>query len=76
MSWLLAARVSATLKASTAPAPSSTSTSAMEIPTGPRTVSDVEWLSFRPSFVQMAPLAVQLVVSGRVIETSSAPGCA
>ena len=52
---LLALRLSVTAKASTAPAASSTRASLTDMPTGPWTLSDVEWFSLRPSSVQMAP---------------------
>ena len=58
---LLALRLSVTAKASTAPAASSTRASLTDMPTGPWTLSDVEWFSLRPSSVQMAPALLQLV---------------
>ena len=43
------------------------------MPTGPWTLSDVEWCSLRPSSVQMAPALLQLVVSGSVMLTPPLP---
>ena len=73
MIWLLALRLSVTAKASTAPAASSTRASLTDMPTGPWTLSDVEWFSLRPSSVQMAPALFQLVVSGSVMLTPPLP---
>ena len=67
MTLLPELRLSDTVKARTAPAASVTVASATEIDGGPATVAEVEWLSFRPSSVQMPPLASQSVVVGRLM---------
>ena len=69
----MAARLSVTAKASTAPAPSSTRASATATPTGPTTVDELEFDSGRPSLVQIAPAASQFVVAGSVIDTAPEP---
>ena len=65
--------MSATAKTRTASAPSATSTSATEIPTGPATVAEVEWLSLRPSAVQIDLSSVQLTPAGSVMLMRSFP---
>ena len=65
--------LSDTVKARTAPAASVTVASATEIDGGRTTVAEVEWLSFRPSPVPIAPLLLQLVVAGSVMLTWSFP---
>ena len=71
MSAFVAARLSVTAKASTAPTPSSTRASATEIPNGPST--DAEFDRGRPSLVQIAPAESQFVVAGSVIDTAPEP---
>ena len=58
------------MKASSAPAASSTRASPIEIPTGPATVAESECGNGRPSPVQIAPEASQSVVSGIRIVTA------
>ena len=55
------------MKARTAPAASVTVASATEIDGGPATVAEVEWLSFRPSSVQIDLSSVQLTAAGSVM---------
>ena len=61
-----AARLSVTAKDSSAPAPSSTSASATDTPTGPATLADTAAASDRPSVVSTAP-------AGSVIVTAPLP---
>ena len=56
-----------------APAASSTSPSAMLIPTSPWTRCDVEWLSWRPLAVQIAFESLHSVVSGSVMVSEPVP---
>ena len=61
------------VKTRTAPSASCTVASLMAMAGGPPTVADVDWDSFLLSSVQIAPLASQSVVSGRVMLTEPFP---
>ena len=58
---LLACPPHATVKASAAPAASSTCASAIEMPTGPATVADAEFDSARSSSVSTDPAGSRIV---------------
>ena len=73
MTLLPELRLSDTVKARTAPAASVTVASATEIDGGPAIVAEVEWLSFRPSPVQIDLSSVQPTAAGSVILICSVP---